>query len=273
MAKITLHKIVFSKEKLKAVPDCQRAVLVYAGHISNELNWFKKSILFLQQSSKEIAGKSLENRTLQEQAVLDGCTTQMMILVRLLAAKTSESTKFLHRWCFGMPWFAELCDDMDSKGKSSLNELNQYLSAAKNNLKNNILYIVRNKIAFHYDEEAVKHSINVPDRLEEFTTYLAENVGNTLYVGSENIVTDYLVETIKPGHAEEVIDQLMNETLTVSGWIQDVLGHTLSGLIWKHIGQDLPGIGKEDDIEMEVSYIEDQNPAYFVASKRDNQEE
>jgi hypothetical protein len=267
MQKITLHKVVFSKERLDAIPDCQRAVLVYAGHICNEINWFNKLLLILQQTGKEVAQK-IPDLSSVERATMDGNTTQLMIVQRLYAGKICEAIKFLQRWCFDMPWFETASSEMEDEGRQSLANLQKYLAMLSKNPKRDVMRLVRDKFSFHYDEKAVKQSARVTELTEEFVTYLQDSVGNTLYLGSEHSIMGFLIEYANQGDTKTFIELLSDDVLDVGRSVNLLLGHTLAWLCFKYLGKDLPGIGHQEDIVMESPILEEIRLPFFASSNR-----
>lgn len=259
-----LHKLVFTKEMLEKVPDCQRAVLVYAGHISNELNWLNKISFILQTTGSPIAKKLPCVLSPQEEAILGGNATQTFIHLRLCAGKIHEAVNFLERWCFDMPWFVDACTEMADDGKQALSKIQTHLSQIKDGSKSNLMRLVRNKFGFHYDEKAVKNSIRVADLVEDFTTYLVQNVGNTLYLGSEYAVSQQLIEMAKQGDARKTIENLMDDVLDLSRNINTLLGHTLSHLCFKFFGEELQTGTGQETIDLETEPLEQLRLPFFT---------
>ncbi len=262
MGQTTIHKINIPKSKLLAIPESERLFFVYAGHILNEVNWFNRLILILQQTGRDVAEKLPATLSLNDQASMDGNSTQLCIALRLFAGKLIEALKFLDRWGIGMPWFTELMKDMPKEGAAAFNYVSAYLKEDKEKRSESILRLVRDKFAFHYDERAVKQSADVSELVDEFVYYLTEKDGNSLYHGSELVVMSTF---IGDKNSKDVIERLMDESLGLAKNLHGLFSHVLFLIAKKYIGSNLNELGLEAQFELEEMEMAELRLPFFVS--------
>jgi hypothetical protein len=239
-------------------------MLVYAGHISNELNWFNKMMLTLQITGSEIVGCSTELSPVQ-QAQSAGNAMQVFLLTRMYAGKLFEARKFLRQWLFGQAWFDALRPELPEEAKEAYHQLKEYLIRVKSSPEKDLIRTARDKSAFHYDDKMVRGSSECVDYKVEFGSYLATDVGNTLYIGSERIILEGLA--IQAGYEDvgQFFSDFFDECLRVGRWIKDLLGHTVAAIYLKHCGATLDSIGLKEEFEMEAPHIRKWRLPYFFS--------
>lgn len=269
MTAITLHRIVISQEKLARVPESERSFLVYASHISNELNWFGKMLLTLHDTLNENKKSPNTEREADTQALIAGTSAQALMLTRLHAGKICEALNFIRDFCFGRSWFEELCPSLPAEAQHARRKLHEYLcpiGPSKKDSKHKLLKTIRDKYGFHYDKKQIRKSGRVSELDLEFDMYLAEDVGNTLYFGSERVIYATLGEAAGYTDLNTLIDDSVEECIKVGRWIKDLLGHSLAELCGKYFGSCLDDPGQRDTFEVEAPPLRANRLPYFCSN-------
>lgn len=269
MPSIKLHHVVVPKERLEQMPDSQRRFLVYASHISNELNWFGKVLLTLQVTSKEHEQMRDAAKDAVTRALHGGSAAQTLILSRLYVGKICEALTFLNKFCFDRAWFEDLLPGLHPDARKAREELQGYVCPEAQRTKGSrpeLLKLIRDKYAFHYDEREIKRSKDVVKFDLEFDMYLAEDIGNTLYIGSERVIYATLAEAAGYPNPDELIEVIIDECLKVGGWLKDLLGHSLAELYLKNVGSSLNELGLQETVEVPAPPLRDNRLPYFCSN-------
>jgi hypothetical protein len=264
MTHIKLHHIALDKQKLENIPPNERAMLVYAGHISNELNWFNKMMLALQLTGNEIGDRTAA-LTPAQQAQSSGNAMQMFLVSRLYAGKLCEARKFIEEWLLGKAWFEALKPELPEEAREAYLQLSEHLRLANENPPKDLLRVTRNKSAFHYAEQMVRASGYCTDYTAELNSYLATDVGNTLYIGSEQVILEGLARRAGYEDARQFFSEFFDECLRVGSWIKALLGHTLTAIYQKHCGATFSAIGLREEFELEAPPLRQWRLPYFFS--------
>jgi len=108
--------------------------------------------------------------------------------------------------------------------------------------KNNLVNIVRNKFAFHYDKEKIKKELQNVDKDENLEMFLSEEggQGNCLYAFSDLIVHRAMLRHAEPSNIGVALNKLMDEIVkNVTRWFLDFGGEYLV-IIAKKLNIDYP---------------------------------
>jgi hypothetical protein len=264
MTHIKLHHIALDRQALQNIPPNERAMLVYAGHISNELNWFNKIMLALQQTGNEIGDRTVAP-TPTQQAQSSGNAMQMFLVSRLDAGKLCEARKFIEDCLLEKAWFEALRPELPEEAREAYLQLVEYLSSTNQNPSKDLLKVTRNKSAFHYSEQMVRASRYCSDYTAELNTYLATDVGNTLYIGSEEVILEGLARRAGYEDSRQFFSEFFDECLRVGRWIKALLGHTLAAIYQKHCGATFSAIGFREEFELEAPPLRQWRLPYFFS--------
>jgi hypothetical protein len=163
---------------LQQMPESERAFLLLAGHMQNELNSLYKVFAWCLHGPDAIS--SIER-------LADGLQAQ--IYARLLAGKLLEAWNALGTAFFRAGISRRIEASLHPVAREALAKLKMYFG------KPNLIYLiyrVRNSFAFHYDaKELERHWAKVADN-PNFEIILGGTVGNNLDVASELVVNTAL---------------------------------------------------------------------------------
>jgi predicted CopG family antitoxin len=213
-----LLKINFSKLKLEALPEIEQVFFIQLTHFLNELNILQKCVIV---SSNELGSlTTIEKR---------GQISQAHFFIKILTGKLYEGWKMISKNFIETQLSREYENLLSQKGKESLSEL-----IGRFNDKNNIISLIRNKFAFHYDKEKIKKEIDKMPQEELLEMYISEHRGNCLYSLSDIIVNWAILNSIDSSNSQQAMEILIGEiAIKVSGWFQEFGGDCVRIIVEK----------------------------------------
>lgn len=242
--------VEFSKEQLGALPKEEQVFLVQLTHMLNELSTLVRSVIY---SSNEIGPQEEIMRTAQR--------VQSLFFMRMLAGKLYEGWEMLHKSYFRMKLPKQYETLLSDEARNAIKHLKQYF-----NRGDNLVGLIRNAWAFHYDRQKVEEEI---DRIKEdavLTMVLSEGRGNSLYEFSDTMVASSILNAINKSCWQEASDTLYGEILKVEDWFQG-FGH---GFVDLMVQQMLPNPSGYREVELSnVPVIGEVRLPYFVERTRE----
>jgi len=195
---IEVLRIPISKERLSALPEDERGLLLMLGHVSNQLSMLQK-ILVLSTNG--------DPKTEVEQ-IASAVQTQM--LVRLTLSAAYEAWRVVQVRFLSGPLGADYDPRLDAKGREALGRLKKYFG------KPSLVYAVRNDYGFHYPkpsdvEAAFQAAMNDPDSDDNWQLYFSEHGFNSLFVLSELIYMHGIALKADAADLESSQRKLMND--------------------------------------------------------------
>ena len=82
--------------------------------------------------------------------------------------------------------------------------------------KKNIINIVRNRFAFHYDPSLIEKQLENVDESDKLAVYVGENEANVFYQMSEITAAKAMLDAIERGNFEAANRSLMNDVTVIS---------------------------------------------------------
>ena len=200
-----LHKINIPKSKLDTICEIEKVFFIQLMHFLSELNVLQKCTIFSNNELDSL--KTIEKR---------GQISQAQFFIRTLAGKLYEGWKMIGKNFLKTQLSSEYENLLSQKGKESLSELIVYF-----NDENNLVRLIRNKFAFHYDKEKIKEEIDKIPQEELLEMYISEHRGNCLYSISDTVVNWAILNSIDSSNSKRAMDRLFCEiALKVSGYFQ-----------------------------------------------------
>lgn len=133
---IQVYRIPVPKDRLRAMPQDERAFLLLLGYAANQLSMFQKLLTF---SSNKNPPDELEQH-------LSGAQTQM--LVRFIVGVLHETWLLINRHFISRPLGNDYQERLDAGGQQALANLRRQFGAS------NLLNRIRNDFSFHYPKIA-----------------------------------------------------------------------------------------------------------------------
>ncbi len=117
--------------------------------------------------------------------------------------------------------------------RDALNSLKEHFG------RGTIIDGVRNEFVFHYATENWSDRLTTAfNKMEEGECefYVSESRANTHWYGAEVVVNYALLETIHADNPTQAMDQLMETSLDVAGWLTTFVDHCIVAIVEKHLG-------------------------------------
>jgi hypothetical protein len=238
---IEIHRVIFGKNQLEAIPKDERSLLLLMGHATNELNVFSKFTLMMRKD---------EPPTQVEDFTEGG---QVFIIMRVLIGKLHEAWElFKARAQSNKNVSDKYLKKLDNEATAALAALNDYFG------KKNAVTEIRNKVAFHYkdkDDLIEEHFQRLPET-EPWEFYLSKTHGNTFYFASEMVATGSALslagsfgETQQAGLAGDIkaFSELSNAVLEVSKHITTLFSWLISDILTTYVPEPEVKTVKFDD--------------------------
>lgn len=187
-----LWRLPLPRAALDRLTKPERAFLLLAGHMQNELNSLHKVFAWCLHNKSPSEIESLANGT------------QAQIYARLLAGKLLEAWNAVRDAYFGTKISKNVEGALHLSAQKALTSLKAYFG------KSNALYDIRNSFAFHYSAEEIEHHwIEVAEH-PNFEVILGGTVGNNLYLASELMVNAAVLNSAG-AHPQPVAEMYFDE--------------------------------------------------------------
>jgi len=204
-----LSKKNIPKSKLDTLDEIEHVFFIQLMHFLNELNVLQKCVI--------VSSNKLESLTTIEKR---GQISQAHFFIRTLAGKLYEGWKMIGKNFLKTQLSSEYENLLSQKGKESLSELIVYFKD-----KNNLVRLIRNKFAFHYDKEKIKEEIDKIPQEALLEVYISEDRANCLYSLSDTIISWAILNYIDSSNPQRAMDKLIGDiAIKVSGWFREFCG-------------------------------------------------
>jgi hypothetical protein len=240
-----LHKINIPKSKLDTIPKIEQVFFIQLMFFLNEINILQKCVIFSSNKLKSLT--TIERR---------GQISQAHFFIRTLVGKLQEGWKLLEKNFIDKQLSKRYENLLSQKSKESLSELIEYF-----NDEDNLVRLIRNKFAFHYDKEKIKEEVDKIPQEELLEIYIPENEhhANCLYSLSDTIINWAILNSIDSSNPQRAMDRLIGEiALKVSRLFQEFCGDCIC-----IIAKELELSSSEIEIPQPPS-IDDVKLPYFV---------
>ena len=245
-----IRRIPLSKDTLLRMEPAERAFLLLAGHIQNELNSVHKIFAWCLHARLTDRASSIEG-------LADG--TQAMIFARVLAGKLLEARKALDTAFFGTKLSRRVEPRLHPIAREALQKIKKYFDK-----KNNAIDTVRNSFAFHYS--AVEFGLNwePPANEPSFELILGGTVGNNLHLASELVANAALLKAVGPNSREDALLTFFEEVQSVASNFTDFLEGTILSILEEQFGTSIGALGREEEIFPIYSYSDVSIPFFCI---------
>jgi len=189
-----LLKINIPKSKLDTIPEIEQVFFIQLMRFLNELIVLQKC--FIVSNNKLDSLTTIEKR---------GQISQAQFFIRTLAGKLNEGWKMINKNFLETKLSSEYENLLSQKSKESLSELIVYF-----NDENNLVRLIRNKFAFHYDNKKIKEEIDKIPQEALLEVYISEHTANSLYSLSDTIINWAILNSIDSSNPQRAMDELFD---------------------------------------------------------------
>mgnify|MGYP007051646545 FL=1 len=170
-----------------------RALFLGVGHVSNELNWLQRVMLFSFKGAIELD---------HIQAYEAG---QAMAFGRIIAGKLHEANGLLRRSYFGTKLSIEYRDRLNPEARLGLDNFNNYFSSG------NLVTRIRNHVAFHYNADRLVRDLEDTPPDKSWCLYLSKSNMNSFYSISETAAVASMIKNIDAEDIEGSMIRYLDE--------------------------------------------------------------
>jgi len=247
---LKINRIYLRKDELLKMAEAERAFVLLAGHMQNELNSLNKVFVGCLHSS------SL-NRTSTIESFANGA--QAMIYARILAGKLCEAWEALQKAFFGTVLSKRVEPKLHPVAQDALKKIKSYFS------KSNSIFRVRHSFAFHYSIE--EFNTHWEEALDEQTTefiILGGTVGNNLYLAAELVANTALLNGINSSDKAEALHTFYDDVQSTVSNFQKFFEGAILAILEEQLGYScLEMNGREEEIFPVHSLSEVTIPFFF----------
>jgi hypothetical protein len=216
-----LTQLVLAGEGLSKLTAEEQTFLVLAGQLSNDLTILHK----LVTSSFREPPQELEHKA---NMVL------VAVLLKTLAAKLYQGWELIHNAFDGAQVGRAKWLRTNKQLQKRFRIIRKYFE------KENIIEIIRNKFAAHYDTDAVASTL--PGILQQvgFEMIYGSTVGNAFYVSSEVVTWCTILGTTEDGEFARRMEERANEVAAKAGEFLELV-NAVAAAFCTHVVRDLGG--------------------------------
>ena len=244
-----IRRISLSKDTLLKMEPADRAFLLLAGHIQNELNSVQKVFAFCLHNGRTKLGSPIEG-------LANGM--QAMIFARMLAGKLWEAQQVVHKAFFNTPLGPRVKSKLQPVAQQSLKKITKYFAK-----KGNTIQRVRQSFAFHYSPDQFGRNWEAVADEPFFELIAGGTVGNNLHLASEMVANAALLNALNPKGREVALGEFFNEIQSVASDFTNFLEGTIIAILEEHFGTDLSALGREEEISPALSHSEVAIPFFY----------
>jgi hypothetical protein len=228
------------------MPEAERAFLLLAGHMQNELNSLHKVFAWcLHGQDQESPIEKLANGV------------QAQIYARLLAGKLLEAWNALGTAFFGARISQRIEASLDPVAREALAKLKIYFG------KSNLIYRVRNSFAFHYTAEEFEHHwAKVADN-PNFEIVLGGTVGNNLDIASELVINRAVVNSTNQQDESAALQTFFDEVQSTAGHFTAFLEGAILMLLESVLPSPLVSQSRTESIEPRFAFEDVAIPHFY----------
>jgi hypothetical protein len=199
---ITLYEQSFSKGDLDAVPEVERTLFFILAEIANELTILSKQLIFWLQpvDSEDDVEKFARTSA--------GLTT-----ARLLAGRIHEAWNVLRAKEHGQVYLLYR-SELDADSVAAFATIKKYFGK-----KDNVVSLLRNKMAFHTDFQIIRDAFADFPRNEELTNFIHKTSGNTFYNSAHLISAFALKGLTRSTDLTQAIERVSHDVVLLSGLV------------------------------------------------------
>lgn len=204
-----LLKMTMSKAELLSIPIKERNFFIQSARIMDEISILNKAVMFSSnEQDNEIIRKAQ--------------SSQALFFAVIMAGKIFECWEFIKRNFFGSGISKKFESKLSEQDKENLDEIKKYFG------KDNLICLVRNKFAFHYDSSG-KSETEIEDILgdEPLELFIAKSRGDCLHYIAHILTYNKLLKSINPIDRQGAMKQFLSENFDIERRLLDFLGEII----------------------------------------------
>jgi len=128
---VTVLKVPVSKDRLRAMPEDERALLILLGYVANQISPLSKLVIFSSNKTPDGVEHAL-------------CAAQTQMLARLAIGVLNEGWELISKRFLGSRIGRDYRPRLDAEGKAALDQLQKTFGGS------NVINKIRTNYAFHH---------------------------------------------------------------------------------------------------------------------------
>jgi hypothetical protein len=224
---VEVYKIALPKDKLMAMPEKERSLMMLLGYASNQINFFTKLVLL---SSNKDPSTEMEQK-------LSGGQTQMSL--RILIGVLNEAWELVRKRFLGAPFGKTYRPLLDKEGTDALARLNKRTGAG------GLFSELRNTWIFHHPDEsgaaeaACGAALADPICDGEWNWYFSPSNYNSFFYPSEMVALHGIARILTAPDLIEAQHKLLASVMNAATDMNHVIHAVISVLYIQNIGPEL----------------------------------
>ena len=224
---IEVYQIPLQTEKLRAMPDGERALFVLLGYAANQLNFFSKLVIF--STNQDGHG--------EPEQVLSGAQSQMAL--RIVIGVLNEAWRLIHTRFMGSPYAKEYTPLLDQAGAEAFARLKKEFDAS-----DGLFSKLRSSWIFHHPDTAdltaaFKDATDQPEWSQFAYWFFSHSNYNSFYLLSEYVTLHGILRIVGE---PDLIEGQRKLTIKIKDISED-MSHFIQAILvvlWrKHFGDSL----------------------------------
>ena len=231
---IQVYKIPISKDKLRAMPADERALLILLGYAANQINYFSKLVIL---SAHQDGGTELEQ-------MLAGAQTQMTL--RVVIGVLNETWELIRTRFMSTHYGRTYTAQLDKIGGEAFERLKKAFNSG-------VFTKLRSNWIFHHPHNvdltaAFEEAANNSDWDEQWHWYFSNSNYNSFYMPSEFIALQGVLKIVGESDLTASHTKLVHFVISVSNDMSQLIMAILKVLLQKYIIDDYIPAEKRIDI-------------------------
>jgi hypothetical protein len=225
---IEVLRIPLAKDRLRAIPQEERALFLLLGHAANQINLLFKLVIFST------------NKTPADQPEQNISGAQSQILARILIGFLAEAWELIRTQFLESPIGREYSSKLDQDGQLALTNLKNKFG------RSNLFSKLRNEHIFHHPsasdmEAAFQAAVNDPQWDNDWNWFFSVYNYNSFFFLNDIVFMHGLLNAIGETDLIAAHEKIMGEVRPVSENMMTFL-MALNAAFWKkHFGQEMTG--------------------------------
>jgi len=241
-----LRRVRLPRAALQQMPEAERAFLLLAGHMQNELNSLHKIFAWCLHGQGQTSPlESLAN------------SVQAQLYARLLAGKLLEAWNALDKAFFGARISQRIDPLLHPTARDALTKLKIYFG------RSNVIHRIRNSFAFHYAaEEFERHWVKVADN-RNFEIIFGGTVGNNIDLASELVVNAAVLDSTSQQDGSAALQTFLDEVQSMAGYFTAFLEGAILVLLESALPSPLVSQSNTESIEPRFRFDDVAIPHFY----------
>jgi hypothetical protein len=224
---ITVLKVPVSKDRLRAMPEDERALLILLGYVANQINLLSKLVIFSSNRTPDGVEHSL-------------CAAQTQMLARLGIGVLNEGWELISKRFLGSRIGRDYRPRLDAEGKAALDQLQKTFGGS------NIINKIRTNYSFHHPynsdvNAAFEIACNDTVSDADWNWYFSHSGYNSFYFLSDLVMMHGMLGAVGETDLIAAQDKLTAEVSSVSENMSQFITALTTALWTTHFGAGITG--------------------------------